>query len=310
MLRTHRFAISTLALLLTACGEVASDDGSVAQPAPEEAELVTSAPLAGLARGRREVLVANIPSAENLLFLSDDRLLVAGDKGVYLLSRDASGAPRAENLKADAPCAFGGTVEVNRTIYVNCYNMTKAFIYASSLESLEFAPILEVADTPMSNSLTSDGQHLYLSATLQAKILRLTIDATSPLTLREQTVFAPSKTQLPNGTKVYQGALYWTDLLAIKRAPLDGSSAPVTLATRVTLFDDLFVDERGMIVADYTGNLLLAYDASGKKVAQTPAVFQSPSAMLPARGRFGLGQDDLVVTERGGGVVSVYRPGS
>lgn len=310
MLRIATLARSSLALvtLFVACGDVADDSDFVLDAQHEAQVLRGEAPLENLASGRREILVGNIPAAENQLFLSDGRLLVSGDKGLYALVREGSSVT-AKNLVPSAPCAFGGIAEARGVVYANCYEPTRAFLYAAKLDTLAFASIGEIKGVALANSLTSDGTHLYVSATMQSKIVRLTIDPSDPLTISAQGVFlSGADASLPNGTKVFQGALYWTDLMSIKSAPLSGK--PIrTLSTQLTFFDDLYVDARGLIVADYLGNLLRAYDPSGKKLAQTKAVFQAPSSVQPARGRLGLGPDDLVVTERGGSVVSVYRVG-
>lgn len=316
MLRLTGFSVSflTLLALLSGCAEadetLVDEAASEVVAAPEALQVAEAA--GGLARGKREVLVANIPTAENLLFLSDGRLLVTGDKGLYLLSRSASGKVEAKNLKPSEPCAFGGLVEVGGVVYANCYDFTKASIYATKLGTLDFKPIAPLANTLIANSLTTDGRHLYVSATLQSKIVRLTIDPSNPLALTGQKDFVSgaAASALPNGTKVHGDTLYWNDLFAIKAVGLDGRGTPRTVATQLSLFDDLYVDKGGIIVCDYLANALRAYDLSGKKLGETKAVFQAPSAVVPARGRLGLGQHDFVVTERGGGVVSVYRVGS
>ena len=196
-------------------------------------------------------------------------------------------------------------------VYANCYDFYRAFVYASPLDRLAFSQAVEVAHTSMANGLASDGEHLYLSATLQSKIVRLSIDPQDSRRLSGQTTFAAGlDAPLPNGLKVHAGALYWSDLMAVKVAPLGGGKRPWTLAVRPSVLDDLQIDARGLVVADFLGGVLVAYDRLGHKLAETPKLFGSPSAVAPARGRFGLGPDDLVVTERGAGVVSVYRPHS
>ena len=85
MLRLTGFSVSflTLLALLSGCAEadetLVDEAASEVVAAPEALQVAEAA--GGLARGKREVLVANIPTAENLLFLSDGRLLVTGDKG-------------------------------------------------------------------------------------------------------------------------------------------------------------------------------------------------------------------------------------
>ncbi|MET0340572.1 MAG: hypothetical protein ABW252_06200 [Polyangiales bacterium] len=303
MLRSLRTSFASLAVL-AACAS------AHAEPPHARAQAASAAgSLAALARGTRTVLVSDIPTAENVLFLSDGRLLVSGDKGLYHLTRDASGKISAQNLVPNAPCAFGGIAEARATVYVTCYDFSRAYIYASSLEPLAFERAVEVKDTIIGNGMSTDGERLYLSSTGQMKIVQLSIDPSDPKKLGGQTNFISGlDTPLPNGIDILDGALYWTDLLTLKTVPLDKKKPARTLATRATLYDDLHVDARGVIACDYTGNVLVAYDPTGKQVAQTKPVFKSPSAVVPARGRLGFGQDDLIVTERGGGIVSVYRP--
>ena len=107
---------------------------------------------------------------------------------------------------------------------------------------------------------------------------------------------------LANGLKVFREAVYLTDLSQIKRIPIlsDGTAGRVSvLVSRTgTVFDDLHVDERGILVCDFYGGRLLSYSLTGWMRGQSPVVFSSPSSITPARGPL-LSPGTLIVTEKG-----------
>lgn len=106
--------------------------------------------------------------------------------------------------------------------------------------------------------------------------------------------------------------LYFTDGLSIKQAPVrrDGHAGnPVTLVNELTLFDDLYVDGHGIIVANFLFGSLEAFDLRGFPLVHTPlGEFNAPSAVLPANGRLGFSMKDLLVTEKAGNLLAVYHP--
>jgi hypothetical protein len=146
---------------------------------------------------------------------------------------------------------------------------------------------------------------------MQNQILRVTLDSNDPFQVASMETWLSNSGLFTNGLKIVNSMIYWTDFGGINRNRISASGKPgrgQTITTALTFFDDLFVDDNGLLVADYLGNTVRAYTARGRLIAETSAVFTSPSSVLPARGRLGLKENDLVVTEKGANRVAVYSP--
>ena len=268
---------------------------------------------ASLRRGRRELLVEGPVAAENQLFTSSGRLLISGDEGIFELLREA-GRSRLQPLIKGEACAFGGLTELAGTVYANCYDMTNSAIYAARLtDKPTFKRIHELRGVALANGLTSDGKSsLYVANTFEGKILRLRVKAEDPLAIQAQETFLEQSGLATNGIKYFGGQLVWSMLTQVKSVQVrdDGSAGPArTLGSALTLFDDLYADASGVVVADYLNGSLVALDRRGGVVSSTRAyTFDGPSSVLPANGRLGLPQDALVVTERNANRVSLLLP--
>src|SRR5262249_26982800 len=98
----------------------------------------------------------------------------------------------------------------------------------------------------------------------------------------------------------------------VKRLPLlaDGGAGPVTtLNAQLTFFDDLYVDAKGILVANFLFGAVDKLTPGGVDVLDTaPFGFNGPSSVTPAQGRLGLSGIDLVVTEKSANRVSVFHP--
>jgi hypothetical protein len=312
--RWSRFYLqSTLlaALSASACAEVDEDP---AEPTPPlyAAQELAAAPRLG--PGRREVLVEGLVSVENQLFLNDDLLLVSGDEGLFAVTRDAATQRfSAKNLKPGQPCKFSGIAVLGEAVYAGCYDGSRSHLYASPRASLEFVDAGEIKGVGLANGLVSDArQHLYVSATGGAKIVELSFAPGAPLRIGSQRDWpTPSGGLLPNALDIHAGVLYWSDIGSLRKQPLARNAwlAPLPFVSQLTFFDDMHVDDDGVLIADYLFNRVLAFDLRGRGLGATDAVFKSPSSVLPARGRLGLGADDLLITEKGANLISVYRPG-
>jgi hypothetical protein len=81
-----------------------------------------------------------------------------------------------------------------------------------------------------------------------------------------------------------------------------------TRAQRLTFFDDLVVDERGILVADWLGGALRAYGPFGRETDATQVELDMPSAVVRALGRAGFSQDALLITEKGANRVALFEP--
>ena len=296
-------------LLASGCAEVETDPVELDAPLFAGQELAL-APRLG--PGTREVLLEGLLSVENQLFLGDDLLLVSGDEGLFAVTREAAGQKlSARNLKPGQPCKFSGIAVQGEAVYAGCYDGSRSRLYASMRTALEFVDAGEIKGVGLANGLASDGQRLYVSATGSAKIVELSVVASAPLVIASQRDWpTPSGGLLPNALDIHAGVLYWSDIGSLRKQPLSRNAwfAPSPFVSQLTFFDDMHVDDEGVLIADYLFNRVLAFDLRGRGLGRTDAVFKSPSSVLPARGRLGLGEDDLLVTEKGANLLSVYRP--
>jgi hypothetical protein len=269
----------------------------------------------GLERGTRETLVDGITSVENILFTSDGRLFASGDDGIFELQRDAtSHAFTKTNLHPGGTCKFGGMVELGDALYANCYDGTDSFVYAGVLTAHPtFASIFTLKGVALANGLAADQQGgLYVTVTIQGSILRVQLAKDDPFKVTGQETWlsntGPGGT-LPNGIKIVGDWMYYDDLfgtlsrVSVSRKPRN----PQVLIHEFAWFDDLFVDGRGILVADYFFGAVRAYDLNGRALSATAlGTFTNPSAVLPADSRLGLAASDLIVTEKGANRISIF----
>jgi hypothetical protein len=162
--------------------------------------------------------------------------------------------------------------------------------------------IYDLPGVALANGAAADDKgRLYVADSTHGTIWRLSVDTANPLTITMREPFSTGNL-FPNGLKVFGGAVYYTDFVAVKRIPLlaDGSAgALATLAAQLTFFDDLYVDDRGIFIANYLFGSVEALTSAGVDVLDTAAfTFSGPSSVLPAKGRLGLGQSDYLVTEK------------
>lgn len=289
-----------------ACASNASSDAAVTP-----AELRVSAD--GLRSGHARVLVDGINAAENLVFTSDKRLFVSGDDGIFEIVQQDAGYQKIARHSGET-CKFGGLVEVNQVIYANCYDLNSASsLFAAQLTAApEFRVIEHLSGYQLANGLTADDEgNLYIGATIQGQILRLRPSATDPFTIASLEEYVDSPGLFTDGIKFFGGALYWTNFTEIDKAPIvnDRAGRTQTLTTALTFFDDLYVDDAGILVADALNGTIRSYGPHGLFDGTTAAsTFDGPSAVLPAAGRLGLSDSALVVTERNGNRVSAFEP--
>lgn len=306
MKNSRPFSAVVLTAGLVGCIETPESDVASSE---QDAQLRST--YRALSSGTRSTLVDGITAAENLLFTSDGRLLVTGNDGVFEVRRDAAGEATAELLVTASPCNFLGITEVNGTVYANCSDFTTSAIYAARLSaSPDFRLLVSLPDVTLANGLAhDDAGHLYVAQTMQNQILRVTLSPSDPFQVASTDVWLAGSGLFTNGLKVLDDTIYWSDFGGINRAKIlssGGAGRVRTFASALTFFDDLFVDGDGMLIADYLGNAVRAYTSRGRLIAQTPAVFGSPSSVVPARGRLGLGPNDLIVAEKTANQIAVY----
>jgi sugar lactone lactonase YvrE len=318
-LQTSLCAVLSLAAL--GCAETQADPGAELGTDPTLEEASATGPLSrseatrapALAGGTRTTLVEGIASAENLFITSDARLFVSGDEGVYHVARQADGTMRADNLLPAPDCRFGGITEARGTLFVNCYGPNDSHVYGAKLgPALDLRRIATLKGVSLANGLTADESgHLYVACTGQDKIMRLTLADSDSLAIAKQEVWLAGSGTFTNGIKYASSKLYWTDFTTIKSVVIGSNGQPGRprdLATRLTFLDDLFVDEQGIVVADWLGGAVRTYGLGGIEKSSTTVAINMPSAVLRAKGRVGFSQDALLITEKGGNRVSVLEP--
>jgi hypothetical protein len=299
---------------LLAATFVVAPDASAIAPDPSDLSL----PL-----GIAETLVTGIKGAEDILFSTDERLFVTANDGIYELKRDSSGQMQATNLHpGDKKCLFfTGILEIENTLYVACEDLTNSYLFATSLAGSPRTPVFSniytMHGTPLANEIAADPDgRIYVAESLQGKILRLQLSSTDPFTVAAQEVWLSTPGGIfPNGIKYIDSSIYWTDSLGgtINRASIlpDGTPGPVSrfVATKAEFFDDLYVNSDGtVLVASYLSGTLRAYAGllPALPYAETPHVFKNPADVLPAKGRFGFGDKDLLVADKGANSVVVF----
>ncbi len=279
-----------------------------------------AAPLDGgtgsLGCSTRTTLVGGVTSAENLLFLSGTgRLFVSGDDGIFEVTRGTGASVSLTKLTPSATCKFGGMTQVGAVVFANCYDLSDSHLYAANVdETSMFDSLYDLPGVQLANGLTSDslGQ-LYIASTFDGRILRLTLSASGPLKITDETDLGGLPTPFaPNGIKQFNGSIYLTSGAELWKAGIpeaDGGSDFKKLVTAPSYLDDLFVTESTIYVADFGGPAVLAYGLDGTEQGATPkGLLANPSSVVPALGRLGLGQDDLVVTEKPADRVAVVHP--
>jgi hypothetical protein len=297
-----------LMLALCALGACANEFDS---PVDDE-RLELSGPR-DLSRGRRRTLVDGIVAAENQLFTSTGRLFVSGDEGVFEIVIQAS-AYTARKLPTAVECQFGGLTEYAGTLYANCYDGSDSKVVAGKLtEAPELQPIRSLPGVGLANGLTNDGKgNLFVADSFNGNILRLQLDPADPLNVQSQDTFVPNSGLVSNGLKCYDGKLYWTAFTALKSTEIRANGKPGVqreLASALTFFDDLYVDDSGILLADYLNGTALVLDGRAQYQNGTPSgTFNGPSSVQPAQGRLSLSAAAVVVTERGANRISTFEP--
>jgi sugar lactone lactonase YvrE len=271
--------------------------------------------------GAARTLARGVTGAEDLLFSSDERLFVSATDGIYQLTRDPSGQVRATNLHPGESCSFTGIVQVAGVLYVACAGYSDSYLFGASIADPSAVPVFRkiytMSGVAVANEIAADPQgRLYVAETLQGKILRLAISPTDPYALSGQQDWLATPSGItPNGLKYVDSSIYWTESLggSVNRVLIqpDGRAGAITSFTDFNggFLDDLYVNADGSILcASYFGGSLRAYTPMplGLLYAQTfPGTFSSPADVLPAKGRFGLGANDLLVTDKSANTVVV-----
>lgn len=306
------------------CGEADAPSGaaveSVAREPEEPALAATTSPRT------RVPIVEGIGDAENATFSPDGRLFVTGGANAYeIVKRDE----RYEALPLYAgTCNFTGIATHGGYLYTTCLEGTfgqpsaRALLLVSPLsERVELKVLYRFTKVMFPNGIAFDARgRLFVAdfTPLMGQIVALSLDATSPPRVASETVWHGMGT-LVNGLKVFREKVYFTDAGQIKVIPIGaggGAGRPTVLATRLAVFDDLWVSDAGIVVADFYGRVLVSYSLTGQMLGQTAPLFDTPSSITPGRAPL-VPEGALVITEKGalgeltssdGNRVSLYFP--
>lgn len=254
--------------------------------------------------------LADVVAAENQTYTSTNRLFVTGDRGIFEIIVDANGETKTIERASGQDCAFGGIVEMAGVIYANCYGGGSSHIYAAkTTETPTFKRIHSLREF-LANGLTTDNMgNLYVASTFLGRILRLTPSASDPLTIAKTDVWLHGSGLFTNGIKYARDSMYWTNGLAVQRAPkkADGTAGnQKTIIASLAFFDDLAVDDSGILVANYITGMIHSHDIDAKYKGMINAHLAGPSSVMKARAPFPDGT--LIVTERAGNRVSLVTP--
>jgi hypothetical protein len=280
----------------------------------------------GLAGGEVTTLVQGIGDAENATFSSDGRLFVTGGENAYEIVRDGAGY-RALPLYAGT-CNFTGIAERAGYLYAACAEGPDLLHSVPRLLAAPLGPavrlevIYDFERVRLPNGIAFDerGRLFVVDFTpLLGQLVTLQLDPRQPTKVLREEVWHAAGHLLANGIKIHRGAVFMTDLTNLKRIPIraDGSAGRVrVLATRLTVFDDLYVDDTGIFAADFLGGSIVTYSLAGQFLQETGALFESPSSIIPSRAPL-FAEGSWIVTEKGtlgeltsdvGNRVSLLRP--
>lgn len=267
----------------------------------------------GLSKMKSIATVEGIEAAENLLFSSTGRLYVSSyGNGVFEIVRGAGGKlEKVQRAPGNPPCKFSGLAEREGILFANCMCSSGSFLCAAAETSApSFEPVFELEGVDLPNGLGLDpvSGDLFVASGYEAAILRLGLSDEAPFAVLSSGHWMDSSGALTNGLKVFGGKLYWTSTNGLKVTDLVSKpGAGRTIISGSLGLDDFYVDARGMLVTDYLGGKVYALDACGNMLGETTAKLSSPSSVLPALGRLGLGETDLVVTEAGANRLTILR---
>lgn len=309
-----------LALLvgLAAC----SAEGSERELALDELATLEAPLLASTA----STLVQGVGDAENATFASDGRLFVTGGENAYEIVKEGANY-RAIPLY-DGTCNFTGISERAGYLYATCaagadlLSSTPHLLAAPLASPLKLKVVYDFQRLGIPNGIAFDERgRLFVTdfTPLLGKIVALSFDPRQPTRVVKEEVWHAMGHPLANGIKVHRGAVYMTDLTDLKRIPIraDGSAGRArVLATRLSVLDDLYVDDARILVADFYSGQIASYSHEGALLEQTEMLFESPSSITPGRAPL-FPAGSWVVTEKGtlgeltstvGNRVSLLRP--
>lgn len=303
-------AITTSLLLLAACGPAATNNGN-----GNNSETVNSEPrelcVSNLCASK--TVLATMPGAEYLHFTPDGRLFAASDLNIFEVTR--SGDDWITTPLSPMDCSFAGIEQRGDTLYANGCNQ----LFATDLTSpLDLRAIHSYEGFQLANGLTSDPDgNLYAvngpianSGLVNAQVAKLRFNPNDPFDVLDQTLWASTGLEFPNGIDYFNGKMYISDSSATQVQPgsiktidllADGSAGAIaTLAIWPGILDDItVVDGESILVADYLTGMIGQVSLDGEILQNTlPLTFENASSVLPGEPPM-FSRDDILVTEKG-----------
>lgn len=256
-------------------------------------------------------VLMSLPSAENQIYTKDNRHFVTGSNGIFELIAQSNNSATAVQRAQKQKCPFGGIAEAAGYLYVNCStNFGTSYLYAAKLTAVpSFTKIYTYNSVSLPNGLTSDNNgRLYVASTFKNQILRLTPSAKNPLAIARTETWLSTSGTFTNGIKYANNYVYWSDATTVKRAALKKDGTPditknIFSSLSLSFFDDLSVDNNGILAADYTNGVIRSYDLNGRSLGTIGKKLNGPSSVIRARAPFPA--NSYIVTERGANQVSL-----
>ena len=285
--------------------------------------------------------VSKVPVwAENSMITTDGRLFVSGATNIYEVVKDEDGTfvPHPLYNKTEM---FMGLAQRGDYLYAIIGGNTRALLIAD-LNSLSLDPeqnasegiftIIPLSDynlpqlgkktfqMPNGMCIDDDG-YIYITDESAGRIMRFHIVDNDPTQIEDLVVWIDTAAHAPNGIAIKGDTLYFTECLKgeVKKVEIqaDGSPGDISvLYTRpcLSIFDDLAIFGQGVMVASCgEGKVIYISDGDdeerrGKVLFETsPQTFLIPTSVSVGRAPM-FGPGDLIVTEGGGGNISLIHP--
>jgi hypothetical protein len=307
------FTCALAVWMLSACG--GDDAGSSGGGSTQSAGTEVAATQACFENACAEITpLVDIPDAENLIFSADGRLFVSGGTNVFEITK--SGTTFAAAPLAAQDCNFTGLTIARSTLYANCGDGS---LWAGSLSTrpMSIKRIFQMTGVALANGLVDgpDGRSLYLadgplptSSLPSPKLVKLTLDATDPMTVLTQATWLDLAGRFPNGVQRKGNFVYFTESqlpnlgqLSAVQIRTDGSAGTVSrIASLSTIPDDFSILADGFAVTYFVTGQVVRLGLGGQVVSQfsegtfTTGTSQARQGVPPM-----FSATDLLVTEKG-----------
>eukprot|EP00128_Syssomonas_multiformis_P000110 Colp12_sorted_trinity150504_noHs@27705 len=262
--------------------------------------------------------------AENQHFTDDGRLFITAGDNVYEITKDnTTGAFNKLPLTSGKDYYLGIVQRHNHLFVLKQINCCGLFGRSSWLSVAEIIPgetpkfrdVYELKGFSLANGLAMDAQNrLYVADTAYSlfkggKVVRLIIDENDPFKVAKEELWLDhSQAHHPNGLKIWNQTVFFSDGFHLKRVYIQADGTPSTVEsvyTFKTLLDDMNLIEVDWLpyplfaVCDYSQGAITFLDFDLNVYAQTPAgTFYYPSSVIQGRPPM-FKQNEIIVTDKG-----------